>query len=273
MHAAGGNIGMDPIATIENGAGLLGGRRFLYPALPSTNRYCLDHLPTGCFQHGDVVWTERQTAGVGRFGRPWLSVPGQCLTFSVILEPGRMTQVPSEFPGQLAAVALRDMLNSYGIPALLKWPNDVYCCDAKIAGILIESRSDAPVRVLGIGLNVNLDASDFAGTPLTQPATSMRMLTGQRHDIRAALDRLLVSLSCVMENTSGAPDNVLTEWRRSDYLTGKRIVLQTPSGPVDGTYDGMDETGRLILQHDDGATSYHWAGDVTTAAADISRAK
>ncbi len=131
--------------------------------LPSTNDEAHRLADLGAL-HGEVVVAEAQTRGRGRRGRDWVAPPGKSLTFSVILRP---TIAPARAPEitLVAAVALAEALRELGAHATrIKWPNDLECKGRKIAGLLTELRAEVDrVRhvVLGIGVNVGLQMSDF----------------------------------------------------------------------------------------------------------------
>lgn len=104
---------------------------------------------------GTVVVAEHQTAGRGRRGRGWHDEPGANLLFSIVLRPRlELARLPTL--SLTAAVAVAEALADVAaLPARLKWPNDVLVEGRKIAGILLESRTDgAPLVILGVGVNV-----------------------------------------------------------------------------------------------------------------------
>ncbi|MBV9488345.1 MAG: biotin--[acetyl-CoA-carboxylase] ligase [Verrucomicrobia bacterium] len=110
---------------------------------------------------GLTVFAEAQTAGRGQHGRRWLSPPGLGLWFSLLL---RSALQANEYPRlvQAAALATAEALDGYlTTPPLIKWPNDLYVGQAKLAGFLLESASDASWQVLGFGLNVRAAPADL----------------------------------------------------------------------------------------------------------------
>ena len=105
-----------------------------------------------------LVIAEEQTAGRGRSGRSWITVPGASLAFSVILYPTQKnTHILSRLT-PLGALAVKDALqNTYGLPAQIKWPNDVLIHRRKISGILGEAQwlnDRLDTLILGIGINI-----------------------------------------------------------------------------------------------------------------------
>ena len=132
----------------------------IFETLDSTNKEAHRLLASGQDLHGTAILTLQQTEGRGQYGRSWWAEPGSHLAMSVILQPGSM--LPSQLPQlsmktSLAVVRCLKTLDPKLNP-LIKWPNDIYIGDQKIAGILIEnSISSTKVQhcIIGIGLNVN----------------------------------------------------------------------------------------------------------------------
>ena len=123
-----------------------------------------------------VVSALEQTKGRGQHGNTWLSMPGENLTFSLIVKDFRIKANEQSAISQATALSLTKLLGRYGIEARIKWPNDIYAGDNKICGILIENSlkgMEIDWSIIGIGLNVN--QTSFP-EDLPNP-TSMRLCT------------------------------------------------------------------------------------------------
>ena len=123
-----------------------------------------------------VVSALEQTKGRGQRGNTWLSMPGENLTFSLIVKDFRIKANEQSAISQATALSLTKILGRYGIEARIKWPNDIYAGDNKICGILIENSlkgMEIDWSIIGIGLNVN--QTSFP-EDLPNP-TSMRLCT------------------------------------------------------------------------------------------------
>ncbi len=239
--------------------GLWTGHVRVFDELASTNTWMLEHA--GEVRHGDVVWARAQTTGRGRFARPWLSLPRRSLTISCALREEAFIPLGPNI-GQFAACAVADTLARFGLPAALKWPNDVMVADRKIAGILVELAEAPAVLVLGIGLNVNGSAEDFRAAALDRPAISMQASAGNAFDVDAVLRVLLGQLQVWLDRAAAGGLALLRErWATSDWLAGHDIEVQTAAGPVTGHYGGLDELGRLRLARTGGEEAL-WSGDV-----------
>ena len=152
----------------------------------STNAAVLRTMPD--LDNLSVVAARSQTAGRGQKGNRWLSTPGENLTFTVCVKE-RLFDVPLIRLNELAALSVRDYLRARGIPAVIKWPNDIYVGVRKICGILVENRltPDEVHSAVGIGLNMN---QTVFPVELVNP-TSMKRLTGRSFDPAEELKALM----------------------------------------------------------------------------------
>ena len=218
---------------------------------------------------GQVLVAEAQTAGRGRMGRRWVSPPRAALTFSVLLRPrgvppGGRGWVPL-LAGVAVASALRDMA---GLPARLKWPNDVLVGDAKVAGILAEQSGDAVVVGAGINVSARQDEMPPAG------ATSLAMAGAARTDRQELLGRVLAELErwyLAWHGTAGSTMPVpgdadacglRPEYRRLSGTIGEQVRVSLPGGRVlTGIAQDVDPAGRLVILGASGLVAVS-AGDV-----------
>ena len=145
-----------------------------------------------------VIAARNQIAGRGQRTNKWFSERDKSLTFSIILKEPDLKAWEQSAISEATALAIVDALASYGIEAKIKWPNDIFCGDRKICGILIENSlmgEHIKCSIIGIGLNVN--NTDFP-TNLPNP-TSMVLCSGCEYQIEDVLndlsDRLMVYLS------------------------------------------------------------------------------
>ena len=129
-----------------------------------------------------AIMAKHQTAGRGQRGNTWIVAPGVNLTFSVLLYPNFLS-LPQHFTlNILVSLSIIDWLDRLGIPAQIKWPNDIIIHHKKVAGFLIENSSRAGKinkSILGIGVNIN--QTEFP-SDLKEKATSLQLQTGQKWD-------------------------------------------------------------------------------------------
>lgn len=223
-----------------------------FPELPSTNDLAAELVSKSRPPEGTVVRADNQTAGHGQFGSKWLSAAGQNLLVSVILYPAWLP-VERQFDLSMAvALALHDTARSLypGGRWSVKWPNDLYEGDRKIAGILIKnSLSSGQIQssVVGIGLNVNQLAFDPA---LPNPA-SLALVSGTSYDTDMAALQLFGALERrYLQLKSGAGRAVKAAYEQTLYR--KDILSEferLPDGEhFSGVIRGVGESGMLLVE-------------------------
>lgn len=241
-------------------AGLWEGDLLRFDTLPSTNTWALAHAAE--IKHGDVVWTLDQTAGRGRMKRPWLSAAGKSLTLSVLIDKRAVGERDANV-GQMAALAIHGTLAAYGIDAALKWPNDVMVGDRKIAGILLESTTDAESLVLGIGLNITMNKQDLADPRILQPATAMSIEKDAPFDLADVRARLCTELEAHIDAICKRGLGFLLDvWHAHDWLLDAQVVAVTPATTLRGRYLGLAKDGRIRVLDSHGTVHTLWAADI-----------
>jgi BirA family transcriptional regulator, biotin operon repressor / biotin---[acetyl-CoA-carboxylase] ligase len=195
---------------------------------------------------GTIVLAEEQTAGRGRSGRKWTSGPGDGIWLSLLERPANpeAIEVLSLRAGLHAARALDVFAPSL---VRLKWPNDLYIDDRKLAGILIEARWRADTKergpdwvTIGIGVNVRSPAAQATAAAL-RPGTSRL----------AALDRLVPALRAAARGSGALDAAELAEYRQRDLARGR-----TCSAPERGVVEGISPGGALIVLTSEGRREY-----------------
>jgi len=210
--------------------------------------------------HGAVVIAREQTAGRGRGGHRWHSPDGDNVYLSCVLRPALAPHdVP---PVTLAAgVGVCDAVNSWGVRASLKWPNDVLVMNRKIAGILTEmSTRGKTLEHLILGVGVNLNGASFP--PDIEPiAISLRTaLGGRRVDCAAFTSTLLARLERWLDRFfAGGVGAISAPWTERASIAGRRIQTDAATGIA----RGIDAGGALLVQDDRGTVHRVVAGDVT----------
>jgi BirA family biotin operon repressor/biotin-[acetyl-CoA-carboxylase] ligase len=191
--------------------------------------------------HGTLVTAVEQFAGRGRQGRTWVAPAGSSLLCSLVLR-----EVPRLLP-LAAGVAVAEVA---GGDAEVKWPNDVLVGGRKLAGILVEGRPQEGWAVLGIGVNVAVDATDLPEELRDQVATLGRS--------PAAVEAVLEALMRTLEHWLAAPDDaVLEAVRARDALRGRAVAWSGGRGVA----DGIDGSGRLVVRTEHGVVTLE-AGEV-----------
>lgn len=210
----------------------------VFDSIDSTNHYALSlaHDPK---LHGLVALARSQSAGRGQFGRTWTAAPDSSVLMSVILFPPAPLRRPAVMIAW-AAVAVCDVLEHIAeIPATIKWPNDILVGGKKICGFLVQQRTtgfaDTPLAsVVGVGLNINQTAADFAVAGLPD-AASMRTVTGREFSIDALARSVVYHLDESYDRLlSGDLSTLESLWQFRLGLLGKPVVAETAAGPRRG---------------------------------------
>lgn len=222
----------------------------IHDQIDSTNTY-LSSLARQNAASGHVCLAERQLAGKGLRGRHWVSPYGSNILLSILW---RFQHGPSAISALSLAigVAVIRALRRYGIDnAGLKWPNDIYSGGKKLGGILIEvaGENEGPCyAVTGLGLNLFLPEAEAAA--IEQPWTDLSSIAGGerigRNQLAAELISQLLAVLAEFEQTGLA--GYLEEWRDYDCLRGEAVSLFIGMQQFDGTLEGIDAQGFLLLR-------------------------
>jgi BirA family transcriptional regulator, biotin operon repressor / biotin---[acetyl-CoA-carboxylase] ligase len=213
---------------------------------------------------GQVLVAEQQTAGRGRLGRTWTSVPGASLTFSVLLRPATVPAARRGWLALLAGVAVASAVRSVtgggvsggGVGAVLKWPNDVLVGDRKLAGILAEQSPDGSAVVIGMGINVATPADALPVSPTGLAGTSL-LVEGATVAREALLLEVLRQLERWYIAFRADPDPVRTglldAYRPLCVTLGQKVRVELPIGRfMTGVARGIDPDGRLLISDNPG---------------------
>jgi len=185
---------------------------------------------------GQVLVAEEQTAGRGRAGRTWVSLPGASLTFSMLLRPVSVPPAARGWLPLLTGVAVAAAVRSAtDVAATLKWPNDVLVGDRKLAGILAEQSPAGDAVVVGVGLNVATPPDALPRSPTGLPATSLLVEGAQ-----VARERLLSEILGTMErwylafraDPDPARSGLLAAYRAACGTLGAAVRVELPAGRV-----------------------------------------
>lgn len=221
-----------------------------FDSLPSTNNELKNRLKTNDLSEFTTILTSHQTNGRGQQSNVWESADGLNLTFSVLLKPVFLEPALQFYLSKIVALALTDVLMKYVDELSIKWPNDIYVGEKKIAGILIENSlmgSCIDTCVVGIGLNVNqLSFQSSAPNPI-----SLKHLTAANYDLKLLLDDLLSALDIRYQQLIN-DKRVLIDCHYHERLfrhTGI-FTYRDELGEFKAKLTGVDESGFLQLTDD-----------------------
>jgi BirA family biotin operon repressor/biotin-[acetyl-CoA-carboxylase] ligase len=241
-----------------------------FESIPSTNILAKKLAEDGAL-HGTAVIAANQTEGRGRLGKSWYSAAGKGLYCSIIVRPDVAIEdyPPITLVAGLAVALVLDRIT--GECSQLKWPNDIYFSGRKVAGILTESSSmmnalDARYAVVGIGLNMYHIPEDFP-PDLRTLVTSLFVETGTEFAVEDLFQAIRLELLSLLQIFSdGGFQQLLTQWRKKDYLLGKEMECVSSEGKrIRGVSLGPDDGGQLHVRDTSGRIHEVLSGDVRLA--------
>ena len=251
---------IDPLLRTE----WMGKKVHYFNSVDSTNSTAYQLALDGA-KEGEVVIGESQEKGRGRLGRQWVSPPFLNLYLSVVLRP-KIPPHQASLITFMAAVAAAETIERHsGLTPSIKWPNDLLLREKKVAGLLNEIHSETDrihFIILGIGVNLNMDAKEFPKDIRTQ-ATSLKAEKGQPVSRKAFAALLLEELERWYEiflKEGGTP--VLKAWRDRAQIQGKEVRVTSFDEVLIGRAVDVDSDGALILETRGGERKRIVAGDV-----------
>lgn len=219
----------------------------------STNNYAMARIHAGLATHGDAVFTSRQTAGRGQWGRPWLASANENIALTVILSPKHFVAT-HQFPLSVAiSLAFYDFFSSHaGEDTRIKWPNDLFWRDRKAGGILIENVVKGRswnYAIVGLGVNINQTVFDSR----LDSVVSLKQITGKTYALRNLAEQLYRQvLNRFDAMAMGAFTPMLEEYHRCLYAKDETVYLQQGEKTAPVVVRGVSEKGWLQAEETNG---------------------
>src|SRR5262249_32271171 len=228
----------------------------------STNERAKDLAVAGA-PGGLVVTADEQSAGRGRRGNDWFAPPGSCLLYSALLRPFEAADAPL-LPLAVPVAGCAAAESVAPVRCQVKWPNDVWIDECKVAGILVEARPDEGWAVIGVGLNVAVPPGE-SPPELRETATSLLPTEAEGGIPAGGAPGVARSLTALNESlgrwVEASDDEVLGAFRTRDALSGRRSAWDGG----EGTAEEIDERGHLVVARSDGERVALGAGEVHLA--------
>jgi BirA family transcriptional regulator, biotin operon repressor / biotin---[acetyl-CoA-carboxylase] ligase len=232
---------------------IIGSKLFYSEELTSTNSHASLMLKEGPVAEGSVFYTDFQTSGKGRAGNKWESEIGKNLLISIILYPESLLPEDQFFISMAFSLGICDFADNHFAGSKVKWPNDIYINDDKIAGILIENSiigNSLESTIAGIGFNIN--QIQFPSS-VTNPV-SLRMLTGKEYDTGACLEKLLVCLDDRYKQLLyESREQLESEYLSRLYRLNEWHYYRSEEKLFRGMVKGVSASGRLRIKEQNGA--------------------
>ena len=227
-----------------------------FSTIDSTNLYIKQHYKE--LDDLTIVSSDYQSAGKGRNDRTWLSQSGDNLLFSLLIKKIDIVS-KGGYLSLVAAISVAKILEKRCFDGVfIKWPNDVYLHDKKVAGILLEGQIPEYV-VIGIGLNVNQEQflGDYRITP-----TSLYLQKHEKVNIDSLKEELFANFIDNIINIDLRNKEYIDYFNSHNYLLNKTIEYQKDGQSQKGIVLGINDNFSLIIQKDDGIESIN-SGEVS----------
>jgi len=238
----------------------------IHHSINSTNSYLLEKSHQ-TKDTGLICLAEYQTAGKGRRGREWVSPFGSNIYLSILWQ---YQQGPASISGLSLAVgvAVIRALKDCGIEGVgLKWPNDIFWQDKKLAGILIEvsGETNGPCSAV-IGLGLNFYMPNEKAKSINQDWVDLAQILGEnpinlRNKLASKLLNYLMPTIANFEQDTLA--SYLEEWREYDCMKGKQVQIYMGQQTYSGMVKGIDDNGLLLLVDEHGKEKAFASGEVS----------
>ena len=215
----------------------------------STNSYALELLKETILPEGTVVIARNQVSGRGQPGNKWESEPGKNLTLSFIFYPVFLPVEKQFILSKVVSLAVAELLvEVLGKKVHIKWPNDIYVDDKKIAGLLIENilrQNRIASCVAGIGLNVNQETfSVNAGKTV-----SIKNILGKEADLKLILEKLCSNLEVrYLQLRSGKHEILDRDYLHLLYRLNVWANYNIDGEVSEGKISGVKENGKLLVE-------------------------
>ena len=224
--------------------------------IDSTNNYAMRLINEGMAEHGITIRADFQSEGKGQHGNQWLAEESKNLLISVIIDTQAFELQHQFLLNAFACVSVAEfLLKQNGLHDIrVKWPNDIYAANRKIAGILIENNlrgSQWNYAIIGIGLNINQ-----AHFPEMSRATSVFIEIGHLLKLNAALRELLKSLNTYFRKFESNPLSVLPLYNGHLLHASKEISFYKNHEMYRGIVREVDATGCILIEVDGKVRSY-----------------
>jgi BirA family transcriptional regulator, biotin operon repressor / biotin---[acetyl-CoA-carboxylase] ligase len=231
---------------------IIGSNLLFFKTLPSTNTHISDLLKKNNLPEGTIVYTNYQSKGRGYSGNKWESENGKNLLFSILLFPSFINTEDQFLISMTISLGICDFLMKFIPDCSIKWPNDIYVNNDKIAGILIESSvigNKIESTIAGIGLNINQEKFiSIAPNPV-----SLRMLTGTSYELSACMNKLGTDLDKRYKQLiAGNSGLIKKEYVSKLYRLNKWCEFRDIKGICTGRILAVGDTGLIKIEKRNG---------------------
>ena len=255
--------------------------------IDSTNKYAIENFDS--LSDRMLITADSQTAGRGRRQKNWFSPSGTNLYASFLIKEPKFNVSISSWVGGLAALnTVKDIFSTSnggrcaviaGQKTVLteqnppqrgelwiKWPNDIYCRDRKLAGVLCETVSDSQNHprgvVIGVGINVNMTKEQLSS--IDKPATSLLAENGIQVSIETVGDLLLDKMNYFTDIAQKSEEELYRLWKTDNKIVGRKVTVDILGrDPICGKVVDIKSCGSLYLMDEKSEFHTLYSGDVS----------
>lgn len=228
------------------------GLEYIYfESIDSTNKYAKENSNS---IKNAVIVAENQYAGVGKNASSWWSSPYKSILATLVLSVDTDIEKIAMYPLFIGSI-IHEVLEKHGISSSIKWPNDIYICGKKMAGILCESiikDNRVSKLIIGMGINVNQTRDEL----ITEEYTSLYSCTGRKFNRQILLGDILGEifsrLGDSIEDKMRFAKKIVDE---NLYLKGEEIEFLSDK-LYKGYLVGINKRGELLIQTDEGPKEF-----------------
>ena len=241
------------------------GKKLIHEAVMDSTNEAAKRDGTAGADHGTVYRADVQSAGKGRRGRSWYSHEAGNLYFSILLRPAISPDKASMLTLVMAYAVAGAIREYIGLPAQIKWPNDIVVNDKKVCGILCEMKLDGTrldYCVAGVGVNVG--RQEFA-EEIRAMATSLEEQLGSPIDREGLLQAILGRFERGYEEFLHCEDLCFLREEYNEWLVNlnRQVRVLEPQGAYEGVSKGITATGELLVEGPEGQVQKVYAGEVS----------
>lgn len=199
----------------------------------------------------DICIADEQTAGKGTQNRDWHSPAGLNIYMS-------LRQIHNRTPQQLSCLstiiglAVIHTLESLAIPGLkIKWTNDIYHNEKKMAGILVNLRAidkTTTEAIVGLGMNVNAKEKDLRD--LNNPWTSLALIVDKKFDRDVLIEKLIETINFYCQTYQSIDETLMSQWKEHDLLYNRNITVTNGNVVLSGKAKGITSQSELLVEDD-----------------------
>jgi len=230
-----------------------------YDYISSTMEKAEELIENSEFKGNFLIIADKQGIGIGRNGNHWYS-PSGGLWFTLGIYGFTFKSNFTLFCGLQLLKTLESLITHPEMKLTIKWPNDIYLNNKKLAGIIVKHIPRSNYYLTGIGLNTNVESFP---EELKSIATSLKLETGENFNTNEIISLFLDNLSSELPEYLDTYRFDEKYYSAHDHLIDHELKINTEFAEYTGNYHGISPEGAILLRLSSGAIQPFYAGDIT----------